>query len=282
MNRPATGADLQWNRADRARSTVQAHNPTLLRCVRLLSAFRRERTDPDYFYELMAQDTIAQLRSYTSLEGVTAIDVETGFGEFARAMTAAGARCTGIDHDLKELTALGPPAANALVASALDLPFRTGSVDVCFSSNVLEHVSDPWRMADEMVRVTRPDGIVFLAFTNWLSPWGGHETSPWHYLGGERAARRYARRVGRPPKNLYGCSLHPVSVSAALAWARRNDEVEVLDAIPRYLPRPLDLQQRPRTTMASGLRRHHLEPQRQPLPRRPQRQHHPENPTANL
>ena len=59
------------------------------------------------------------------------------------------------------------------------------------------------------------DGIVFVAFTNWLSPWGGHETSPWHYLGGERAARRYQRRHGEPPKNRYGRSLYPVSVADA-------------------------------------------------------------------
>jgi len=91
-------------------------------------------------------------------------------------------------------------------------------------------------------RVTRPGGIVFVAFTNWLSPWGGHETSPWHYLGGERAARRYQRRHGKPPKNRYGRSLYPVSVADALDWARAAPEVVLVDAVPRYLPdwtRPL-------------------------------------------
>lgn len=210
---------------------------TLGRSVRLLSAFRREQADPDRFYGLMARDTVAQLGSYAELDGATVLDVGTGTGHFARALTEAGARCTGVDHSLAELTSLGIPAPNTLVASALALPFRTGSVDVCFSSNVLEHVVRPWRMADEMVRVTKPGGTVFLSFTNWLSPWGGHETSPWHYFGGDRAARRYERRNGRPPKNRYGLSLHPVSVSAALAWARERVDVHVLDALPRYHPR---------------------------------------------
>lgn len=216
---------------------VPRHCATLARSVRLLTAFRRERSDPEYFYDVMARDTVAQLGSYTDLRGATVIDVGTGFGFFARALAAAGARCTGIDHDLGELTAHGVREANRLVASALALPFRTGSADVCFSSNVLEHVPDPWRMGEEMVRVTRPGGTVFLSFTNWLSPWGGHETSPWHYLGGDRAARWYERRTGRPPKNRFGRNLHPVSVSAALAWARRRDDVRVLDALPRYHPR---------------------------------------------
>ncbi|WP_245868463.1 class I SAM-dependent methyltransferase [Actinomadura meyerae] len=216
---------------------VPRHSATLARSVRLLNAFRHERRDPERFYDLMARDTVALLATYTELKDATVIDVGTGSGFFARALSAAGARCTGLDHDLGELTAHGEPGANQLVASALALPFRTAAADVCFSSNVLEHVPDPWRMAGEMVRVTRPGGTVFLSFTNWLSPWGGHETSPWHYLGGDRAARWYERRTGRPPKNRYGRTLHPVSVSAALAWARGRDDVRVLDALPRYHPR---------------------------------------------
>jgi SAM-dependent methyltransferase len=107
---------------------------------------------------------------------------------------------------------------------------------------VLEHVGDWAAMLAEMIRVTRPGGLVFVSFTNWLSPWGGHETSPWHYLGGDRAARRYQRRHGRPPKNRYGASLYPVSVAGALSWARSAPGAVLADAVPRYLPgwtRPL-------------------------------------------
>jgi SAM-dependent methyltransferase len=113
---------------------------------------------------------------------------------------------------------------------------RTGSVDLCFSSNVLEHVPEPFAMADEMVRVTRPGGTVYLSYTNWLSPWGGHETSPWHYLGGHWAARRFERRTGRRPKNRYGESMYGVSVGAALRWAHRQSAADVVDVLPRYHP----------------------------------------------
>jgi len=130
----------------------------------------------------------------------------------------------------------GAAERGSAIGSALRLPLASGAVDVCFSSNVLEHVGD-WRaMLAEMVRVTRPGGTVFVAFTNWLSPWGGHETSPWHYLGGEWAARYYQRRSGRPPRNRYGSSLYPVSVAAVLAWARSAEGMVVVDAVPRYLP----------------------------------------------
>src|SRR5712672_561430 len=48
------------------------------------------------------------------------------------------------------------------IGSALRLPLATGAVDVCFSSNVLEHVGDWQAMLAEMVRVTRPGGVIFV------------------------------------------------------------------------------------------------------------------------
>jgi SAM-dependent methyltransferase len=119
----------------------------------------------------------------------------------------------------------------------MNLPFCDGAVDLCYSSNVLEHVPDPWTMADEMLRVTRPGGIAFLSYTLWYGPWGGHETSPWHYLGGARARRRYAARHGHEPKNKYGESLFRVTVRDGVRWARRQQAGEVVGLLPRYNPR---------------------------------------------
>jgi SAM-dependent methyltransferase len=219
-----------------------AFRADVARSAQLLRAFRTEQEAPDAYYASLARDTARQLSHYVDLAGRVVADVGAGPGYFAREFRAAGARAVCLDTDRGELAGLGRPEAGSAIGSALRLPLGSGAVDVCFSSNVLEHVAD-WRaMLAEMVRVTRPGGIVFVAFTNWLSPWGGHETSPWHYLGGERAARRYQRRHGRPPKNRYGASLYPVSVTAALAWARSAQGAVLVDAVPRYLPgwtRPL-------------------------------------------
>ena len=87
-----------------------------------------------------------------------------------------------------------------------------------------------------MVRVTKPGGTVFLSFTPWLSPWGGHETAPWHYLGGHRARRRYIKRNGAEPKNKYGESLFATSAGAARKWARACPDAELIAALPRYHP----------------------------------------------
>lgn len=215
-----------------------AHRADLSRSIRLFRAFRREQTDPDFFYGLLADDTVAQLRGYTELAGATVLDVGGGSGYFTDALRGAGARVVCVDCDAGEMTARnGVMPRGSVLGSALRLPIATGSVDVCFSSNVLEHVPEPYVMADEMVRVTRPGGTIYLSFTNWLSPWGGHETSPWHYLGGRFAARRYERRHGRRPKNVFGESMFAVSVADTLRWARRQRAADVVEVLPRYLPR---------------------------------------------
>jgi SAM-dependent methyltransferase len=209
---------------------------TLRRSVTLLRAFRVEQTDPDYFYSLLARDSVRQLGQYAGLAGRLVLDVGGGPGYFGTEFRRAGARYLTVDSDLGELSARGVPQSGCVLGSGMALPVQTRSVDVCYSSNVLEHVPQPERMADEMVRVTRPGGTVFLSYTTWLSPWGGHETAPWHYLSGDYAARRYQRRHGRPPKNRYGQSLFPLSAARMLRWARRHPDVRLVAALPRYHP----------------------------------------------
>lgn len=183
---------------------------------------------------MLARDSVAQIASFEPLHGRTVLDVGGGPGYFADAFGRAGARYVALESDLGELAGQGVPA---VLGDGRQLPFADNSLDVVYSSNVLEHIDPPWAMADEMVRVTRPGGLVFLSYTLWWGPWGGHETSPWHYLGGHGAARRYERRRGHPPKNVFGASLFAVTASAGLRWAREQVGTEIVALIPRYLPR---------------------------------------------
>lgn len=213
------------------------HRATLSRSVRLFRAFLVEQTDPDRFYAELAGDSVRQVASHVPLPGRTLVDVGGGPGYFSDAFRAAGASYLGVDPDVGELTARGGPGVNMVRASGTKLPVRTGSVDVCYSSNVLEHVREPWVMLSEMCRVTKPGGTVFASFTPWFSPWGGHETAPWHFLGGEYARQRYVRIKGKQPKNRFGESLFPLSVAATLQWAKTTPLAELTAAYPRYHPR---------------------------------------------
>ena len=213
---------------------------SLRRSLRLFGAFRQEQRDPDYFYSVLAADSVREVSRWRALEGATVLDVGGGPGYFADAFTAAGASYGYLEPDAGEMGSRVRVGPNAVRASGLALPIRTGAVDLCYSSNVLEHVPEPEQMADEMLRITKPGGTVIISWTPWLSPWGGHETSPWHYLGGRRAADRYSRRSGRPPKNDFGVSLFACSVARMGRWrarVERSGAAEVVDILPRYHPR---------------------------------------------
>ncbi|HEX4726583.1 MAG TPA: class I SAM-dependent methyltransferase [Jatrophihabitans sp.] len=196
--------------------------------------FLREQEDPATFYSALADDSADQLAGWVELAGATVLDVGGGPGYFGRAFQRRGASYVGVELDVSSDL---PAEIYGLCASGEALPIRTGSVDVAYSSNVVEHLRRPWLMADELVRVTRPGGTIFLSFTPWFSPWGGHETAPWHFLGGHYARRRYTRKNGRPPKNAYGETLFGYRVGQALRWASRNPDVELVVAFPRYHPR---------------------------------------------
>jgi SAM-dependent methyltransferase len=210
--------------------------PSLRRSVALFTDFRYEQSDPRRFYSALAADSVGQLQQYTDLAGGVVLDVGGGPGYFRDAFAEQGAAYFALDADAGELSGQGSIASGTVIGDGMRLPFADGSVDVCYSSNVLEHVPDRWRMADEMLRVTRPGGIVFLSYTLWWGPWGGHETSPWHYLGGRFARRRYRRKHGREPKNRYGESMYAVTATEMLRWSRTQSAGEVLLAAPRYHP----------------------------------------------
>ena len=223
-----------------------ARRATLRRSVRLLSGFRFEQSDPPRFYGPLAADTAAMVTDLwtaagpESHRGRTILDVGGGPGYFATAFTDAGWHYVGVEPDPREMHAAGQVGRGGpgtfVRASGLALPFADGSVDVCLSSNVAEHVAEPWRLGAEMLRVTRPGGLAVLSYTVWLGPFGGHETGLlWHYLGGARAARRYTRRHGHRPKNDYGSSLFDVSAADGLRWAAGTGCL--VAAFPRYHPR---------------------------------------------
>ena len=213
------------------------HRADLTRSVRLLREFRYEQPDPARFYTALADDSAAQLASFAPMIGATMLDVGGGPGYFRDAFEAAGATYFALDADVGELSGRGEIGRRTVIGDGTGLPFADDSFDISYSSNVLEHVREPWRMAEEMVRVTRPGGTVFLSYTVWWGPWGGHETSPWHFLGGGRARRRYLRRHGHEPKNRYGESLFAVTVRDGLRWAESQSGASVVAVLPRYHPR---------------------------------------------
>ncbi|QXC60406.1 class I SAM-dependent methyltransferase [Aquihabitans sp. G128] len=213
------------------------------RTWKLLSGFRYEQSDPARYYTMLAADSASLLADHLDLAGATVVDIGGGPGYTAAALRARGAAAFTLDAYVDELELHDRVPELAVAGDGQNLPIGDGVLDAACTFNVLEHVPNPWAFLAELTRVTRPGGIVFVGVTNWLSPWGGHETSPWHWLGGRKALDRFDRKhPGQPAKNRFGESLHPVHIAEVLRWAEACPDVDVVDAFPRYYPswaRPL-------------------------------------------
>lgn len=216
------------------RSAPPRRYRTVARSARLFRSFLVEQTEPERFYTDIADDTVALITRHETLAGRTVLDVGAGQEQFGRRFVDAGARYVAVDPNRSSLVC--GRDRGAAVGRGERLPVADASVDVVMSNNVMEHVTQPGALADEMVRVVRPGGLLFISYTAWASPWGGHETSPWHLFGGDYARRRYERTHGHPPKNVYGESMFPATVAGGLKWARRQEGAHLIEAAPRYHP----------------------------------------------
>jgi SAM-dependent methyltransferase len=77
-----------------------------------------------------------------------------------------------IIHDLFKQNKLDP--SRILPAIGEKIPFKENTFDLVFSSNVLEHTTDPEMVIDESLRVLRPNGIMQMVFPNYHSFFDGH------------------------------------------------------------------------------------------------------------
>jgi SAM-dependent methyltransferase len=208
-----------------------AHARTLWRL------WRAEQQDPEPFYRYLAAEAVADLdRRHGPLHGQTIVDVGCGPGWYTRAFRDAGAAVIPVDNDPAELNLPGGPPEGAMIADATALPLTDGSVDGAFCSNLLEHTPESAPVIAEIERVLRPGGWGYISWTNWYSPWGGHDMSPYHYLGPRLGPRLYERRHGPPRKNPYGAGLWARHIGPTLREVRARPGLEIERVEPRYWP----------------------------------------------
>jgi SAM-dependent methyltransferase len=196
--------------------------------------FLAEKRDPEPFYAELATRTFATFPF--PLDGQRVLDLGCGPGHYSRGMRAAGAVVVPVDLDPSEFALPGGPPGGHLVADGCRLPVPDAAFDGVFCSNLLEHTPNTAAVFREVARVLRPGGWAWISWTNWYSPWGGHEITPFQYLGPRWGPRAYERLKGRPRKNVPGEGLFPVHIGTTLDLASREPRLRLLDAVPRYYP----------------------------------------------
>jgi SAM-dependent methyltransferase len=76
---------------------------------------------------------------------------------------------------LRQLDLRHRPSIDARVMSAESLAFAADSFDVVYALAVFQHLARPEQVLEEMVRVLRPGGVLYLDFILYTSQTGSHD-----------------------------------------------------------------------------------------------------------
>jgi len=149
----------------------------------------------------------ARLRDLLAPAGVSGplLNVGCGTGGFDVVAASAGVPVVGVDADAGAIgicalkrRKLGAGSGAFVRSLAEALPFRDGAFGVVYCFSAIEHVESVARTVSEMVRVTRPGGVIYLHTPNAWSWYEGHYKLFWAPFLPEPAGRLYLRLRRRP------------------------------------------------------------------------------------
>jgi ubiquinone/menaquinone biosynthesis C-methylase UbiE len=103
--------------------------------------------------------------------GEEILDAGCGTGIFTLDLLSAGSRVTGLDVSLPMLRRAKKYPFEVVVGDILALPFPGEIFDKVVSITALEFVAEATAAIDELFRVTKRGGCIFVATLNSLSPW---------------------------------------------------------------------------------------------------------------
>lgn len=200
----------------------------------LIWRFARHRDDEE-FYRIQARDAIRwMVQCGTPLGADTSVlDLGCGHGIFGGLLRERGCRVTFADAE----NGLRAEYCNErfLRVNLDNDPLDTlGRYDLVVCSNVLEHLSAPQRLLQGVHDLLEPDGLFYLSWTNWLSPWGGHEFSPLHYLGSHLGPRLYDLLAKHPRFHRPHVNLFPTYIGSVVRTLRSTTTLRVIRMAPRY------------------------------------------------
>ncbi len=201
---------------------------------KLIAQFVRGGDDTGFYLE-QARDAVRWIERGGVVLGpqTRALDLGCGHGIFGADLVKKGCPTVFADEDKCLLPELADAPYRRINIDRDDLA-SLGQYELVVCSNVYEHLAQPDRFLDTVHHLLSPQGRLYLSWTNWLSPWGGHEFSPFHYLGARRGHLLYDRFTGRKRKHTPYENLYPTYIGQTLRSIRRSPTLQILRAAPRY------------------------------------------------
>lgn len=154
--------------------------------------------------------------------GERILDAGCGTGVFALDFLARGVHVTGLELSLPMLKHAGRKAAGhpfrMVQGDMRALPFADESFDKTVSVTAIEFIEDAAAAVAELLRVTRPGGVVVVASLNSLSPWATRRRA-----AAEEGHAIFQRASFRSPAEMSSLAPFPVQVGTAVHFQKDDD-----------------------------------------------------------
>lgn len=141
-----------------------------------------------YFYESFAKEFDSKMNMYDTLKRVSVffdeclraedlrgkklLDAGCGTGWFSKKAVERGATVTSMDLGENLLAEVAKKCnSERVVGSILEMPFEDNTFDYVISSEVIEHVPEPYKAIREIYRVLKPGGVMVLSTPNKFWKW---------------------------------------------------------------------------------------------------------------
>ena len=138
----------------------------------------KEKYSPEYFNEIESfryriEPEIFSFAQFTRFRGKKVLEVGVGAGTDFVQWLRAGALAYGIDltqeaidNVANRLALEGLNAEELIVADAEHLPYQDNSFDLVYSWGVIHHSPNTIKCLEEIIRVTKPGGIIKIMIYN--------------------------------------------------------------------------------------------------------------------
>ncbi len=133
------------------------------------------RGEPSYVWRSGQERRLQMIAAAAPLRGAKVLVDGCGLGSYAAQIAERfAAHVEALDIEAERIAVARRRVPRALVAAAERLPYASDAFDVVISNEVLEHVQDDRAAAREMVRVTKPQGVILIFCPNRWYPFETH------------------------------------------------------------------------------------------------------------
>lgn len=140
------------------------------------------RGEPSYVWRSGQERRLQMIAAAAALHSAKVLVDGCGVGSYAAQIAERfGAHVEAMDIEPERVAVAQRRVPRALIAAAEHLPYASNAFDVVLSNEVLEHVQDDRAAAREMVRVTKPQGVIIIFCPNRWYPFETHG----HYWRGK-------------------------------------------------------------------------------------------------